>query len=181
MDKDSIHADAVQHIKEEYRKQEEKYLRENKYLRQTLGGYFAGAAIDDMHRLFTLMKLSQYKNFIDLGSGDGRVVFVASLFTKAEGVEIDPELHAIAERMKQRLPYTAKFVKGDFLNQNISDVDIIFLNPDSHVYALEKKLRQEMKKGALLIVYNAVYKPLNMKLVKEVKLKGSKALIYING
>ena len=176
-DKDNL-TKTVAIIKQEYRKQEEKYLREKKYLRQTLGGYFAGSAIDDMFRLFKLMKLSQYNKFVDLGSGDGRVVFVASLFTKARGVEIDPELHAIAEKMKHRLSIPAEFVEQDFLKEDISDTDIIFMNPDARMYDVEKKLHQEMKKHAMLIVYNAVFKPLNLKLVKEIKLKGSKALIY---
>ena len=34
----------------------------------------------DIYDFFVKIKLERYKNFIDLGSGDGKVVLIASLF-----------------------------------------------------------------------------------------------------
>jgi len=168
----------VETIKEEYKKQEARYLRDKTYLRHTLGGYFAGSAVDDLFHLFSLLGLSRCRNFIDLGSGDGRAVFVAGLFTQASGIELDPDLFSISKMMQERISVPVLFTQADFLDADLSQSDVIFINPDTHFYVLEKKLDREMQPGSMLIVYNAVYKPLNMRLINEIQLKGSKALVY---
>ena len=49
------------------------------------------------------IKLQKHKRFLDLGSGDGKIALIASLFCKqAEGIEIDAFLHSKALEMQQK-------------------------------------------------------------------------------
>ena len=43
-------------------------------MRDTEVGFWGTAACDDVFELFQKINLSKFKNFIDLGSGDGKVV-----------------------------------------------------------------------------------------------------------
>ncbi len=175
----------LQSIADEYRDLAGKLLQQGKFLKNTTEGYFAGARIDDIHAIFEELNLGKYKNFIDLGSGDGRVVMMASVYTQATGVETDTDLHNVALKMQQQLKNKNKSLKKTtFLNANFmqdihfGDFDVLFINPDQRFYELEKKLRKEMKKDAVLIVYNAVFKPLNMNLQRKIGESVSAGFIY---
>lgn len=52
-------------------------------LKDTGEGYWAMAVADDVYELFKRMNLQEYKSFIDIGSGDGKVALIAALFTKS--------------------------------------------------------------------------------------------------
>lgn len=173
-------------ISGEYKKLGGELLQNRKFLKATKLGYFAGSKIDDLYFVFDEIKLEKYKNFIDLGSGDGRAVLIASLYTNAEGIEIDKELAQTAEKMQKeigkkypRIIQNSAFVQGNYLiNADFSKYDIIFINPDNYFYELEKKLRKEMRQDALLVVYNPIFKPLNLKLKRKIGYGVSQALVY---
>ena len=63
-----------------------------------------------------LEKIGPHGKFIDLGSGDGKVVLLASNFAKkAVGIEWDSELHSIAVNLAGKLgAKNAEFINGDF-------------------------------------------------------------------
>ena len=47
--------------------------------------------------------MKRFNRFIDLGSGDGKVALIASLFCRqAEGIEIDDELFGKSLEMKEK-------------------------------------------------------------------------------
>ncbi len=172
-------------IASEYRLLASDLLKKHLFMRPTSVGYFAGARIDDIHEIFEKLRLEKYKKFIDLGSGDGRVVLMAATYTSAEGVELDDELFATALRMQKKLGTENAVLKKAVFHQknyltdiHLGEYDIIFINPDSRLYELEKKLRQEMKKDAILIVYNAVYRPTNMKLKRTIGVGPSAGFVY---
>jgi len=98
--------------------------------------------------------------FLDLGSGDGRVVFMASLLgARAEGVEYDRSLHRIALSARDRLlgviePERALLRRGDFFDEDLGPYDLFFYFEagSSLEDRLLDKLRKEMKPTALLIL-----------------------------
>ena len=72
--------------------------------------------------------------FLDLGSGKGRAVFLAAQypFGRVIGVELSPELHAIAEKNLRRHDRTRiELVNADVVEYEVpADVTVVFLfNP----------------------------------------------------
>jgi hypothetical protein len=165
-------------IKEEYDNFYRQILKKgNLPMRDTDVGFWGTAACDDVFELFKKIDLAKYKSFIDLGSGDGKVVMIASLFTKAAGVEFDRELHDKAVEIRGRLGINAELMCRDFLEMDISGYDIIFINPDKSFHkGVEKKLREELK--GTLVVYNMVYQPTGMKKGRTFWMQGTPATVY---
>lgn len=168
------------HLKKEYEKYQLQLLKKKRLMRETSLGYYGAASADAVFSFFRKIGLAKKKSFIDLGSGDGKIVLIASLFTKATGIEIDRELINTSERMKNKLGIKADFIQGDYLDSDLSKYDILFLNPDNPLYELEKKLRKEMKKTARLVILGNLYRPLNMELEKNVIIEGTSFNIYKN-
>lgn len=167
-------------LKKEYEKYQLNLIKKKKLMRQTSLGYYGSASADAVFSFFRKIGLAKKKSFIDLGSGDGKIVLIASLFTKATGIEIDRELINTSERMKNKLGIKVDFIQGDYLDSDLSKYDILFLNPDNPLYELEKKLRKEMKKTARLVILGNLYRPLNMELEKNVIIEGTSFNIYKN-
>jgi len=136
----------------------------------TDNGFFGSSICTEILELFKKIKIKNSKRFIDIGSGDGRVVLIASLFTKAVGIESDKDLFELSNSLKKRLLLdNASFVHDDFFNINLRDYDIIFIFPDKPFYrGLELKLAREMKKDAILIVYGSHFLPERLNLKKKV-------------
>jgi tRNA1(Val) A37 N6-methylase TrmN6 len=127
--------------------------------------------------LFKKIELCKFKNFIDLGSGDGRVVLIASLFTSAAGIEYDAELHRKAVEIREKLKIKANLIRGDFMHHDLSKYDIIFINPDKPFNkGLERKLQSELK--GILLVYNMVFSPDSMKKGRTYWLEQTPATVY---
>jgi SAM-dependent methyltransferase len=72
--------------------------------------------------------------FYDLGSGSGKAVFIAGLafdFKKACGVEKLDDLYNLSMTLLAKLKNeknNISFIHGDFLSQDITDGDVIFIN-----------------------------------------------------
>ena len=61
----------------------------------TQKGFWSASIAEEVYNTFKRIDLNKFQNFLDLGSGDGKVVMIASLFCKnAEGVEVDSFLHS---------------------------------------------------------------------------------------
>ena len=128
-------------------------------VRDTEKGIWGASSIDVVFGVFQKIGLEKYKNFLDIGCGDGRVTLVASLFTSATGIEFDMDLVLKGEELKKKLQLSrARLVQGDFFQHDFSQYDVLFVNPDTGFYnGLEDKLLREMK--GLLLVYNDVFLP----------------------
>jgi precorrin-6B methylase 2 len=138
--------------------------REGKSLvRDTEKGIWGVSKIENVFQLFNKLRLQNCKRFIDLGSGDGCVVLVASLFTESEGIEYDKELVDTSNKMKKELNLNADFIKGDFMKLDLSRYDFIFINPDHDFKSLENKLIKEMSPKARLFIYNNIFLPEKLK------------------
>jgi protein-L-isoaspartate O-methyltransferase len=147
-------------------------------LKDTGKGFWGISTADDVFHLFKSMKLGKYRSFIDLGSGDGKVVLIASLFTKATGIEFDSDLVGHSERIRDKLGLNAKFIKGDFLEHSLKGHDFIFINPDQQMKDLEPKLFTELK--GKLVVYGPHYHPKMLKKEARFIANTTPVSVYVN-
>jgi len=106
--------------------------------------------LDTMFAFCKEINLSQYSHFLDMGSSDGRLVAIASLFTKSTGVEINPVLHEWAVRCARELGLTANFILGNYNDYNISAHDVVFFGPDRPLGQTRDKLLRELR-GVLYV------------------------------
>ncbi len=184
MEQGKIRIDKFHAIKEKYSDFYEKnfYAKGKGTVEDTEKGIWGPAATQDVYEFFTKIKLQNYKNFLDLGSGDGKVVLIASLFTDAAGIEIDKKLLKVGEKIKKDLNLkNAEFIRGDYLKQDISKYDFIFINPDQGFYkGIEDKLIKEMNKDAVLFVYNKIFQPRFLKKGKKYWFNGIPIIKYKN-
>jgi 16S rRNA G966 N2-methylase RsmD len=146
-------------IKKKFENLDRERLKQGKLpYEYTSKGVWAGASCKAVFDFFKEIGLNKYKSFIDLGSGDGRVTMIASVFTNATGVELDSQLIKTALSTKKTLNLKAEFLKQDILETNLSGFDIVFINPDKGFHeGTEKKLVEELK--GTLYVYNNLYLP----------------------
>src|SRR3990167_5062155 len=104
-------------IKTEYDNFYREMLRKGKLpMRSTAKGFWNASISEEIYDAFRRIGLRKFNNFLDIGSGDGKVVLIASLFCKnAEGVEIDNLLHSRAIEIQAKLRIqNVKFRNIDF-------------------------------------------------------------------
>jgi SAM-dependent methyltransferase len=115
--------------------------------------------------------------FYDLGSGTGKAVVLANLlfdFSESIGIEFVESLYQCSVDIQERLEKEFKpkvrpkqefgkmsFIHGSFLDVDVSNADIIFMNStcfqEDLMLALDEKL-QEVKPGTLLITLSKTLK-----------------------
>ena len=131
-------------------------------MRSTRDGFWGASSLIAMFELFNKIGLDKFKHFADFGSGDGRITILASLFTKATGIESDKKLFGIAKDMKNKLGSNANFVHEDFFAYDLSKFDLIFMYPDKRFdKEFEEKLQKEFKGD--VFIYNNIFLPETLK------------------
>lgn len=167
-------------IKKEYDEFYKKLLRKGQLpMRSTELGFWNAAISDEVYDAFKRLKLQKFKSFIDLGSGDGKITLIASLFCKnAEGIEIDDELHGKALEMKKKLKIkNVVFHNNDFFEHSIKDYDVVFVSPDRPMErGLEKKLLKEL--NGKLILYGHHFHPSQLKKEKSFLVENNLVSLY---
>ena len=125
-------------------------------LGSTEKGFWGTAHLDDVYELFKRLELHQESHLLDLGSGDGRVVFVAALFTQATGIEFDEKLHnaALAAADALQIP-GAHFILGDYTDHDLSVYSVWFSYADHNFTWLESKVHELTK----LHLYHDTFHP----------------------
>ena len=171
---------AFAEIKKEYDDFYRDLLRQGKLpLRETSKGFWGNAIADEIYEAFKKLKLHKFKSFIDLGSGDGKVVLIASLFCKrAVGIEIDPDLHKKALEIQRRLSIpNAIFYNNDFYAHSISEFDAVFIYPDQPMErGLENKLLREL--NGKLLHYGHHFHPEQLNKEQSFDVNGNLFTIY---
>ena len=142
-------------------------------------GFWNASIAGEVYEAFKKIKLNKFKNFLDIGSGDGKVVMIASLFCKnAEGIEIDKSLHNKSVQIKNKFKIkNAAFHNKDFFGHDFSKYDVLFLSPDAPLErGLGNKLLSEMK--GRLIHYGHHFHPRFLKKEKSFLIDGNLVSVY---
>ncbi len=146
-------------------------------------GYWGVTNCQDLFEFFQKIKLEKYKNFIDLGSGDGRVVLIASLFgLKATGIEHHPWLTDCALHLKRKigLPHfkNVKILKDDFMKYHIGEHDLVYISPDRpfHRDGLGTKFSREL--NGKLVVHSYEFLPKSLKQEATHIVNGEKFSVF---
>jgi len=132
-------------------------------------------------KILELFDLKKNQKFVDLGSGDGRVVFnVNKMYgCLSVGYEISPVLLMIVKLKKVLTsPFNSKiqFKEESFLNSDLSQYDVIYCClPNDALGNLEKKFSKELKKGTKVFTYK--YK-LPQKKGKKIEIEGTPVYRY---
>ena len=157
-------------------------------VRDTSAGIWGYASASICFEFFRQISLHKAKNFIDLGSGDGKVVAIASLFTNSVGIEADKELFEDSIKIKDKLiknnvieQERCKLINDDFMKQeyDLSEYDIIFINPDKlFTLEFEQKLIKELT--GTLYIYNNIFAPKMLKKGKTYWIKQMPIITYNN-
>ena len=167
-------------IKKEYGNFYSSLLRNGRLpMWSTKKGFWNAAIADEVYEAFRKIKLSRFKSFLDIGSGDGKVVLIASLFCRnAEGVEIDEFLHKKSVQIKNKFKINnAAFHNNDFFGHDFSKYDILFLSPDAPLErGLENKLLREMK--GKLMHYGHHFQPRFLKKEDSFLVNGNLISVY---
>jgi hypothetical protein len=167
-------------IKEEYDNFNKALLRQGKLpLWSTGKGFWGGVIADEVYEAFKKINLQNHKSFVDLGSGDGKAVLIASLFCqRAVGIETDPQLFrkAMDTQVKLNIP-NAIFLNNDFYDHSIADFDVAFIYPDSPMHrGLEKKISNELT--GKLLHYGHHFHPETLKVENQFKVNGNLFTVY---
>jgi hypothetical protein len=167
-------------IKKEYDDFYKSLLRKGRLpLWSTGKGFWGGVIADEVYEAFKKIGLHRHKSFVDLGSGDGKVVLTAALFCKrAIGIEIDNELYKKSLEMQRKLNIpNAIFYNSDFNEHNISEYDFVFVYPDGPMHrGLEKKLLSELR--GKLLHYGYHFHPQNLKAQDRFLVNGNLFTVY---
>jgi len=99
--------------------------------------------MDSIKKILKLAGAKKGKKFYELGSGDGRVVIEAAKLGAA----------SISKRKAHQLNLkNTRFIHGNIFSKNYSEADIVYIYLlHKGVKRLEEKLREELKKGSMVI------------------------------
>ncbi|MDP7141559.1 MAG: class I SAM-dependent methyltransferase [Candidatus Woesearchaeota archaeon] len=148
-------------------------------LRETSNGFWGISVCEEVFELFRKIRLQCYRSFIDVGSGDGRVTAIASLFTNAVGIESDKELYEMSVKIKEELGLNCEFVNKDFYEYDVSRFEVVYCFPDNLSYRFEKKMVEELK--GKLVMSGANSGLSGLKEDKRMVILGNRFLVYSKG
>lgn len=124
----------------------------------TVLGMWACSELGEVYELFQQVDLARFGHMADLGSGDGRAVLVGSLFTRATGIEVDPELVSLSRGLAGELGLErADFIQADCRQMDLSPFDFLYIYPDKPLDWLEPLLAPGWP--GRLLVYGPYFKP----------------------
>ncbi|EKD87455.1 MAG: hypothetical protein ACD_36C00073G0002 [uncultured bacterium] len=127
------------------------------------GAPFVPSNKNSVAAMIEIAKLKPGMKIYDLGSGDGRILMEATnKGAHAVGIEMNPYLVLWSRIRKLQVRWQS------FWRTNISDADVIFvyLLPN-HMRKLEKKLKRELRPGALVVSNSFIFP--NLQSVRQDK------------
>ncbi len=170
-------------LKKTYDEFENFLLKNGQLIAKDTGiGFWGVTPLKDVFELFKKVKLNEHSTFVDLGSGDGRVVLLASIFgLKATGIEADSWLVNVSLDIKNKLDIpnldNVTILRKDFNEHSISNHDIVYVSPDKPFHrGLESKLQREL--DGMLIVHGHEFLPSGFNKVNEFLIDGERFTIY---
>lgn len=121
------------------------------------GGPFVPSQYQIIKKVMDIVEIKEGSVFIDLGSGDGRLLIqAAKQGAFAVGYELNPfwyyisKLNVLLHGVKEKV----KVKRENFINADLKEADILYLYlfPEK-IADLEKVLRRTLKQGAKIITY----------------------------
>lgn len=113
---------------------------------------------EDIRRALLLAKLQPGEVMMDLGSGDGKAVFLAAkeFGAKAIGIELAWPLWLWSQLRRLWAAGDTKFILGNLFKSDISQADVIYVfgMPNKMKDKLRKKLEHDLKPGARVVSYS---------------------------
>jgi predicted RNA methylase len=108
-----------------------------------------------IEEFFKIYPFEENKIFFDLGSGDGRVVFLAEKKgLKAYGIENNPTLYFFSSFLKRIYKSKAVFIREDLRKAEIEKADYIYLYLlPKFLGEIEDDLFSKIKNGAKVISF----------------------------
>lgn len=120
------------------------------------GAPFVPTPMHTGRKMLELGKVKEGENVVDIGCGDGRLVYMAAnnLKAKATGYELSPIVYLIAKIRQLFWRSKAKIKFGDFRMHNLSSVDCIvtYMLPDT-LRKFIPKFEKELKPGTRIVSY----------------------------
>ena len=148
--------------------------------KSTESGMWAVSDPREVYRAFCYFHLDHYEHMADLGSGDGRVALIGSLFTHTTGYETDEEQYKKSLEIRDKLKIrNARFIQEDYLLVDLRPYDILYLYPDKPFHALEEKL-ETVWQGHLL-VHGPHFPPRHFRRIAECPPSVGKFVLYESG
>lgn len=135
----------------------------SRYVVYTDKGLFHSVFLEDIVQAFGVY-LRPGSRFLDLGSGDGRVVFMASLYgADATGIEYDEQLVNVSRQALEQLDDLldrdrVHLLHGDFFASSWSGYDVVYYFDLGSFEddRLVKKITRELDPGAWLLVAHRI-------------------------
>jgi len=117
--------------------------------------FFVPSQIRVIKEFFNTYPFQKNRKFYDLGSGDGRIVFLAEkVGLKAYGIENNSALYFLSKILKATKKSEAIFIKGDLRKANIEEADYIYLYlTPKFLKEIENNIFLKLKDGAKVITY----------------------------
>lgn len=120
------------------------------------GAPFCPSSAKKIKKMLELAQIKPTDRVVDLGSGDGRLVFAAAEqgAAKAVGYELDPFWFKISERKKAKSPHAEKiqFLNQSYWDADWSSYDIVFsYHIKCSLKLLSEKLKKELKPGSRIV------------------------------
>lgn len=117
------------------------------------GAPYAALSKDRIKTMFELLKPEKGKLFLDIGSGDGRIVIAAVKHNlNSYGYEINPLLVLISMYKIRKQHLNADIKLKDYWKEDLSKFDYIAVwGVPTMMKRLESKLLKELKPGAKVV------------------------------
>jgi len=133
-----------------------------------------------IEKMLRVAKIKAGERVVDLGCGDGRIVFRAEkeFGAKAEGYEISIFVWLLAQSNRILKRAKSKIYRRNFFKADISKADVVFcyLFPEV-MQKLSPKFKKELKKGARII--SASFSLHDWKAVKVYEKEGREGKIFV--
>jgi len=131
------------------------------------GAPFAALSANRIATMFQLLQPVKKKNFLDIGSGDGRIVIAAARHgLKSYGYEINPLLVLISRIKIKKANVSGTILLKDYWKEDFSKFDYVTVwGVPPMMGRLEKKLLKELKPGAKVASNHLKFK--NWKVTKK--------------
>lgn len=149
---------------------------------QISGSAYVPSSKKEISDILSRLNLNKGQTFLELGSGDGRVIHLASkkYQVSATGVDINPILIWYS-----RIVAKIKKIKANFICQNIfktdltqADIIFLFMMPDVLV-KLKPKLKKETKKGVRIVSHGFYFEGWDKYIVDKLDHKPFPTFFYI--